>query len=78
MHETIEVVYENGLLRPLVPLPSSIQEHQHLIITIEAVGSVDNWLADADPNISLDAVRQALAKISGTLAQAMHAEREER
>ena len=35
-------------------------------------------LADADPSISLDAVRQALANVPGTLAQMVDAEREER
>jgi predicted DNA-binding antitoxin AbrB/MazE fold protein len=78
VHEQIEVVYENGLLRPLEPLPSRIQEHQRLTITIEGTGSAEDWLADADPTVTLEAVRRALAKTSSTLAQAVHAEREER
>jgi HTH-type transcriptional regulator/antitoxin MqsA len=67
MHESIEVIYENGLLRPLVPLPSTIQEHQRLAITIEAIGPEGNWLADADPTITLDAVRQAWPGCQGHL-----------
>jgi predicted DNA-binding antitoxin AbrB/MazE fold protein len=78
MREQIEVVYENGVLRPLGPLPGHLHEHQRLTITIETANGADRWIADADPAVSLDAVRQALSKITGTLAQAVHAEREER
>lgn len=78
MREQIEVVYENGVLRPLGPLPGHVQEHQHLTVTIEGSDGADRWLADADPTVSLDAVRQALSKVQGTLAQWVHAEREER
>ncbi len=78
MPEQIEVVYENGLLRPLSPLPTEIREHQRLTITIEETAAADDWLADANPAVSLEAVRRALAKTSGTLAEAVHAEREER
>jgi predicted DNA-binding antitoxin AbrB/MazE fold protein len=78
MHEQIEVVYENGVFRPLRPLPSQIREHQQLTVTIETADGADFWLADADPTASLEAVRQALAKVPGMLAQAVAAEREER
>jgi predicted DNA-binding antitoxin AbrB/MazE fold protein len=78
MHEQIEVVLENGLLRPLVPLPTHLREHQRLTITIAEPNGHDDWLADADPTVSLEAVRQALGKVSGTLAELVHAEREER
>jgi hypothetical protein len=78
MREQIEVVFENGSFRPLGRLPAHLREHQRLTVTIEASPEADIWLADADPAVSLDAVRQALAKISGTLAQAVCAEREER
>jgi predicted DNA-binding antitoxin AbrB/MazE fold protein len=78
MHERIEVVYENGVLRPLLPLLYPLQEHQHLTVTIEGSNGARDWLADADPTVSLDAVRQALANVPGTLAQLVDAEREER
>lgn len=78
MHPPIEVVYENGVLRPLEPLPEQIREHQHVTITIETANSADDWLAGADAAVSLEAVRQALPKIPGTLAQAVYAESEER
>jgi hypothetical protein len=78
MHQQIDVVYENGVLRPLGPLPYPLEEHQLLTITFEAPDGGDDWLADADPSISLDAVRRALAHIPGTLAQLVDEEREER
>jgi excisionase family DNA binding protein len=72
MREQIEVIYENGVLRPLAALSGQFQEHQHLTVTVE----------DADestsPTVSLEAVRRALGKAPGTIAQMVHAEREER
>lgn len=78
MREQIVVVYENGVLRPLGPLPAGLRENQNLTITLEEPLTASRWLADADPTVSLDDVRRALAKVSGTLSQAVHAEREER
>jgi predicted DNA-binding antitoxin AbrB/MazE fold protein len=78
MHERIEVVYENGVLRPLSAVPEDIQEHQRLTITIEGPAGPWDWRHDADPTVSLETVRQILAKVPGTLAQAVSDEREER
>jgi predicted DNA-binding antitoxin AbrB/MazE fold protein len=78
MREQIEVIYENGVLRPLGTLPAQFQEHQHLTVTVEDAGESTRWLADADPTASLEAVRRALARTPGTIAQLIHAEREER
>jgi predicted DNA-binding antitoxin AbrB/MazE fold protein len=78
MHQQIDVVYENGVLRPIGPLPYPLEEHQHLTVTLEGPNGKRDWLADADPSISLDAVRQALAHVPGTLAQLVDEEREER
>ncbi len=78
MREQIEVIYENGVLRPLAPLPDRFREHQHLHVTIEGFSGSDNWLDDADPTVSLEAVRQALAKVSTSLAGVVNTEREER
>jgi hypothetical protein len=78
MREQIEVICENGVLRPVAALPRSFGEHQHLLVTIEWPDGADNWLDDADPTVSLEVVRQALAKASTTLAQAVSREREER
>jgi len=35
MRDQVEVIYENGVLRPLAALPGQYQEHQHLTVTIE-------------------------------------------
>ncbi len=78
MREQIEVVYENGILRPLGTLSGQFQEHQRLTVTVEDVDESTRWLADADPAVSLEAVRRALAKTPATMAQLTHAEREER
>ena len=87
MHKPIEVVYENGVLRPLGPLPGHIREHQRLTVTIDAPSGLDDRLdavclaaaqRDADPTVSLEEVRRLLAKVPGGLAEAVRAEREER
>jgi predicted DNA-binding antitoxin AbrB/MazE fold protein len=78
MYARIEVVYENGVLRPVGTLPLALHEHQHLIVSIEAPETCDDWLADADPAVSLQAVREALSKSPSTLAQMIHDERDER
>ncbi|HEY7329087.1 MAG TPA: antitoxin family protein [Gemmataceae bacterium] len=78
MREQIEAIYENGVFRPLAPLPGQIREHQRYTLIVEGTGGMDNWLDGADPSVSLEAVRQALAKVSITLAQAVDAERAER
>jgi predicted DNA-binding antitoxin AbrB/MazE fold protein len=87
MHERIEVVYENGVLRPLGPLPDQLHEHQRYTVTIETPVPREARLdavclaaaqRDADPTVSLEEVRQILAKVPGTLAEAVWAEREER
>ena len=61
MHQQVEVVYENGVLRPLEPLPPQLQEHQHLTVTIDTPGALEARLdaaclaaakRDADPTVS--------------------------
>jgi predicted DNA-binding antitoxin AbrB/MazE fold protein len=87
MHEHIEVVYENGVLRPLGPLPLQLREHQHLRVTIDTPETLEDRLdatclaaakRDADPRVSVEEVRTILAKVPGSLAQAVIVEREER
>jgi predicted DNA-binding antitoxin AbrB/MazE fold protein len=86
MHEHIEVVYENDVLRPLKPLPPQLREHQHLTVTIATASVLEDRLdaaclaaakKDADSTVSLEEVRGILAKVPGTLDQAVTAEREE-
>ena len=60
MHEQIEVVYENGVLRPLEPMPLQLREHVRLTVTIESggtAGSVAGGLADEARRQSLLASR---------------------
>jgi predicted DNA-binding antitoxin AbrB/MazE fold protein len=76
--ERIEVIYENGVFRPVGPVPPTLHEHQHLMVLIEAPETTGDWLADANPSASLDAVRRALGKAPGTLAQMVRDEREDR
>ena len=71
-------MYENGVFRPLAALPHQFQEHQVFTVTMEEIDEDQNWLADANAAVSLDAVRQVLANAPGTLAQLVHAEREDR
>jgi predicted DNA-binding antitoxin AbrB/MazE fold protein len=86
MHK-IEVVYENGVFRPLGPLPEELREHERYTVTVEVPGALADRLdavclaaakRDADPTVSLEEVRRILAKVPGTLAQAVISEREER
>ena len=78
MREQIEVVYENGVLRPIAALPRRFHEHERLTVTIEDLTAPAGWLADAYPMVSLESVREALGKAPGTFTQMVHAEREER
>lgn len=87
MSKRIEVVYENGVLRPLEPL--MLRDHQHVSIVMpdDVTSPADeDWLdteymrlcdTEADETVSLDAVRQALSKISGSMTSAFIAERHE-
>ena len=84
----LETVYENGVLRPLEPL--DLREHQRVSVIVSPVPlapSDEEWLdvdclqlyaAEADESISVEAVREALSKIPGSLTTDFIAEREER
>jgi len=84
----LEAVYENGVLRPLEPL--DLREHQRVSVIVSPVPlapSDEEWLdvdclqlyaAEADESISIEAVREALSKIPGSLTTDFIAEREER
>ncbi len=86
MSKQIEAIYENGVLRPLVPL--SLEEHQRVTITIAEDSEEEEdlfdpaftrWCAEqAKSAPSLEEVRQALSKIQGSMADVVIAERDER
>jgi predicted DNA-binding antitoxin AbrB/MazE fold protein len=87
IRRTLEAVYENGVLRPLEPL--DLHEHQHVAVVVSelpATHSADDLLdldylrscaREVDNNISLEAVRKALASIPEALTSDFAAERDE-
>jgi predicted DNA-binding antitoxin AbrB/MazE fold protein len=85
MTRTLKAVYENGVFRPLEPVP--FQERQQLTLTVtDAPGGEEEWLdaefhryceSQADDAVTLDVVRQALAPIPGSLTADFIAERDE-
>jgi predicted DNA-binding antitoxin AbrB/MazE fold protein len=86
MSKRVAAVYENGVLRPLEPL--DLREHQRVtVIVAPEAASEEEWLdleclqlcaAEADESISLEAVREALAKIPGSLTADFIQERADR
>lgn len=86
MNRQVEAVYENGVLRPLEPLP--LREHQRVSVTVsDAPRRGEDWLdrefmARAADEISdapsLEEVRRRLSKIPGSLTDDFIAGREER
>jgi predicted DNA-binding antitoxin AbrB/MazE fold protein len=87
MTRTVEAVYQNGVLRPLEPL--NLPENERVTVTVtNADRPLDDDLIDteflaycdtqADDTVSLEAVREALAKIPGSLTDDIRAERDER
>ncbi len=86
MTRTLQAVYENGAFRPLEPV--SCHEQERVRLTVQSIGAAEEALLDeeflaycetqADDTVSLEHVRQALAKIPGSLADDIRAERDER
>jgi predicted DNA-binding antitoxin AbrB/MazE fold protein len=85
MTRTLQAVYENGVFRPLEPV--SCREQERVLLTVERREPAEEHLLDdeflaycetqADDTVALDAVRQALAKIPGSLVDDIRAERDE-
>ena len=85
MRKQIQAIYENGVLRPLEPL--NLDESQCVTVTIADDGEGEEdlfdpaftrWCAEQSRNApSLEEVRQALAKIRGSMADVVIAERAE-
>lgn len=81
MLNDVDAVYENGVLRPLQPL--LLSEHERVKLTV-ARGELEDWLdiefmdaccVDADPAITLEQVRASLAKILGSMDDAIQEDR---
>jgi predicted DNA-binding antitoxin AbrB/MazE fold protein len=85
MHQTVEAIYEDGVLRPLEEV--SLRPNQRVLLQINEAPDAAEDLDDkafvnycrveGDPNITLEQVRQALAVIPGSLTEACSAERDE-
>ena len=85
MTRTLKAVYENGAFRPLEPV--FCDEQERVVLTVESSESAEENLLDheflmycatqADDTVSLADVRQALAKMPGSLADDIRAERDE-
>ena len=86
----VDAVYENGVLRPLQPL--DLREHEHVIVSVvkaapasgrsnlavEYIERIKKELHDAEPAPGLEEVRRRLAKIPGSMAAEIIAERGDR
>jgi predicted DNA-binding antitoxin AbrB/MazE fold protein len=86
----IEVIYTDGIFRPIAPLDFELREGQHVILLLpENGGELEPFVADeavrrwcakqAGEHVpSLEDVQQMLSKIPGSIADAVIAERDER
>lgn len=89
----LKAIYENGILRPLEPIALRENQEVTLFIQdadddeIQDTKDDENLLdteflkscrIDADTTVSLQAVRDALSKITGSLSDDIRAERDER
>jgi len=81
----VDAVYENGVLRRLLPL--DLKEHEHVLVSVvkaaaqrsnlavEYIESVKRELQDAELAPGLEEVRRRLAKIPGSMAAEIVADR---
>jgi predicted DNA-binding antitoxin AbrB/MazE fold protein len=86
MTRNLKAVYENGVLRPLEPVP--FLEHEVLDLTVADGPVVPDELLDteflryceimADDSVTIEEVRAALSKIPGSMAEEIHNERNDR
>lgn len=85
----VEAIYEKGVLRPLQPL--DLKEHEHVVVSVVKAAASDGprldveylektkrELQQAGPAPGLAEVRRRLAKIPGSMAADVVAERGER
>ncbi|HTM38861.1 MAG TPA: antitoxin family protein [Terriglobales bacterium] len=85
----VDAVYENGVLRPLQPL--DLKEHEHVRVSVvkdaacdrsslavEFIETIKRDLQDDQPAPGLEEVRRRLAKIPGSMAAEIIAERGDR
>ncbi len=87
MTRNIEAVYVNGVLQPLHPI--ELAENQKVTLTISNgshAAEDEDWLdqefmayieSQADDSVTLEAVREALSTIPGSLSDDIRAERDD-
>lgn len=73
---SFDAIYENGVLRPLNPLPLAEQEKVRVRIEREDDVTIDYeymkaCATEADDSVSLEQVRAALSKIPGSMDEAI-------
>ena len=86
MEQTVQAVYEGGVLRPLEPVqlqdgrksPSQSPTNGKTPRDHPLLASPDEWAGAADDDISLDEVRRALSTIHGSLSETISDERRDR
>jgi predicted DNA-binding antitoxin AbrB/MazE fold protein len=86
MTKTLQAIFENGALRPLEPL--LLKEHQVVTVTVidsQAGGEdlldtefIRSCVMQADDSPTLEQVRTVLSKISGSMAEEIIRERDDR
>jgi predicted DNA-binding antitoxin AbrB/MazE fold protein len=86
MSRTIQAIFADGAFRPLEPI--QCREQERVVITVESAATAEESLLDheffkycetqADDSVSLEDVRQAMAKIPGSLANGIRGERDQR
>ena len=86
----VDAVYENGVLRLLQPL--DLREHEHVVVSVvktepsagrsslavEYIEEMKSQLQAAEPAPGLEEVRRRLAKIPGSMAAEIIADRGDR
>jgi predicted DNA-binding antitoxin AbrB/MazE fold protein len=78
MRQQIEVIFDNGVFKPLKPVPATLKDQQQLTVTIDEPNGAADWLADANFEIGIEEVRKALSKIKSSGPELVNAEREDR
>ena len=87
MPETLDAIFENGVLRPLQPTHFKENQKVRLTVSYDSESVIDDLIDYdlmeeagklADHTVTLEQVRKALAVIPGSLDEDFAAEREER
>jgi predicted DNA-binding antitoxin AbrB/MazE fold protein len=86
MEKRLQAVYKQGALYPLEPV--QLQDMQQVTVTITDTSAIDEdlagyftpeeWLEAETDTVTWDEVRRAMAGISGSLSDAVTAQRQER